>query len=250
MSSNVLVPRPTVGLVRQKVPARGWQQDLWVPGSFDYDVTEDTFSGDGLNARYPIAKTNGSGAAVTFTEHTKFLLLDAGTDDEGYAGQGYGMNWDGDTGILFEAIVEVPTTLGSMKFEVGLSDNDQDAGAVLLKNGATNTATDFAVFVFDVDHNTSLAFHTAKGGTDVQSDGVETTAIAIDTKFLVSIRVDGDNVEGYWAQGGRIQRVAIHGGLAGIQGGTALTPWFFVQNRDGNQHFLRVHKWRITAPGY
>ncbi len=252
MSSSVIVPRPTAGLIRQRIPQTDWRRDLWVPGSFDYDVDEDAFKGDALNVQYPGSKTNGAGAAVTFTEHSTggFLLMDAGSADDGYAGQGKGLQYNGDIGILFEAIVEIPTTLGSIKFEVGLSDADDIAGAVLDKAAVTNTATDYAVFVYDSDDNTSLAFQSGKGGTDVQTDGAENRAIAIDTKFLVAIRVVGDNVEAYWGIGGAIRRVAIHGGNAGIEGGTDLTPWFFCQNRDGNQHTMRVHKWRVTQPAY
>lgn len=252
MSDNVIVPRPTAGLIRQRIPQTDWRRDLWVPGSFDYNVDEDAFKGDTLNVQYPAAKTNGTSSAVTFTEHSSggFLTLDAGTDINGYAGQGKGLQYTGDVGILFEAIIEIPTVLGSIKFEVGLSDADDIAGAVLSKSGVTNTGTDFAVMVYDSADNTDLALHSAKGGVDVQTDGVQGRAIAFDTKFLVAIRVDGDNVEAYWGIGGAVARVAVHGANAGIEGATTLTPWFFVQNIDGNQHTLKVHKWRVTAPAY
>jgi len=195
--STVKTPYPTGGKIQQM--GTGWEKDLWVPGSFDYDVFDSAFKGDQLIAEYPAAKLNGASSARTFTEHnvSGFLELVSGTDLDGYAGTGFGMNWSGDRGVLMDAIVKLPSSLATFKFEVGVSDNDQDAGAVNDKSSPSSTADDYAVFVFDTAHNTSFDFHSDidAGGTEQVTTGLLTLA-ASDTLRL-SIRVDGDNVVFY-----------------------------------------------------
>jgi hypothetical protein len=141
-----LTPRPTDGLVERLGYPR--QTDLWKPMSMDYDVFEDKFWGDAILGLYPSAKTNGTSAAVTFTEHNAggYLDLVSGTADDGYAGQGMGLQFKGDRGMLAEFIVRTPAAVTTMKFEVGLSDADDDAGAVNVKATPSATAADYGVF--------------------------------------------------------------------------------------------------------
>mgnify|MGYP006408848739 FL=1 len=93
MASSLPVPFPS-GYEIQRKTNIGFQRNLWAPSSFDYNKFEDAFGGDAIDARYPAAKTNGTSAAVTHTEHTVNggISLVTGTADDGYAGQGYGMN--------------------------------------------------------------------------------------------------------------------------------------------------------------
>jgi len=122
------IPFPSEGLIERKTSI-GFARDLWVPSSFDYDVFEDKFWGDTLLAEYPSAKTNGTSAAVTFTEHNENGYLDiiSGTDNDGYAGQGMGLQFTGDRGVLAEFIIKLPAAITTMKFEVGLTDADDDS---------------------------------------------------------------------------------------------------------------------------
>ena len=244
------IPYPSDGDI-QRFTGSGPLRDIVIPSSFDYTVTEDSFGGDAIVDEYPGAKTNGTSAAVTFTEHNanKYLDLISGTANDGYAGQGYGMHFTGDRGCLSEFIVRTPAAITTMKFEVGLSDADDDAGAVNQKaesgSGTSATAGSFAVFVFDTDDDANIAFVSAKAGTVVSTHDIQ--AAAVDTTYRFAIRVTGDNVEGF-ING---SKVAAHGGNAGIEGGTGLTPWTFVQARNGSaSRTLQWHKWRVTQPAY
>ena len=245
MAVNLPVPYPTDGLIEQKT-GRGFRRDLWNASSFDFDYEGDSFKGDALNARYPAAKTNGASAAVTHTEHNVhgFVEMVSGTDDDGYAGQGFGMNWTGDRGLLAQFVVKLPSAITTLKFEVGLSDADDDAGAVNVK-GTSATATDFAVFIFDTDHNTQLDFETAKGGTIQRKTNLHTVAASDVIRF--AIRVDGDNAVAF-ING---QRVAEVGGALALEGGNGITPWVFAQARAVSaSRTLEWHKWGILEPSY
>src|SRR3990167_10073676 len=114
------IPFPTDQLIERKTSI-GFQRDLWIPSSFDYDVWEDSFKGDLIRDEYPAAKTNGASAAVTFTEHNAngYLELVSGTADDGYAGQGMGLQFTGDRGVLGEFLIQMPSAITTLKFEVG-----------------------------------------------------------------------------------------------------------------------------------
>ena len=88
-----------------------------------------------------------------------------------------GMQFTGDRGILAEFIVTTPADVATMKVEVGLTDDDQaDAGAVNVKATPSVRAADLAVFCFDRDDNTEWGCFSAKAGTIVATDDLETVA--------------------------------------------------------------------------
>jgi hypothetical protein len=252
MSTNLVVPFPTDSLIERHT-SRGPRQDLWAPSSFDYDVFEDKFWGDAILGEYPAAKTNGTSAAVTFAEHNQngFLSFVSGTADDGYAGQGLGLHFTGDRGILAEFIIELPAAITTMKLEVGLSDADDDAGAVNSKSASpiTATATDFAVIVLDTDDDALWATVSAKAGTvvsNVNDPGSVKTPTA-STVYRMAVRVDGDDAR-FWING---KEMPGHGAGAGIEGGNKLSPWVFVQARAGSaSRTVKLHKWRCTQPAY
>lgn len=240
------VPFPTSYLIQPKTTI-GYMRDLLIPGAFDYDVWEDNFKGDTLLDEYPAAKTNGTSAAVTFTEHNTYgyLELVTGTDDNGYAGQGVGLHWNGDRGILAEILFKTPSAITTLKFEVGLSDADDDAGAINDKATPTLTATDCAVVCFDTDDDTNFACISGNAGTATATQDISDVVVAASTFYIVSIRVDGDSV-GYYING---TQVAGHD--SGIEGGTDLTLWAFAQARAGTaSRTIQLHKWRVIQPAY
>lgn len=244
MAGSLVVPYPTDGVVA-KHTSQSFERDLWIQQQFDYDSFEDKFWGDTLHTLYPAAKTNGASAAVTFTEHNTngFLEFVSGTDDNGYAGQGVGLQFTGDRGVLLEGILKTPSAVTTLKFEYGLSDADDDAGAVNVKATPSSTATDYAVFIVDTDDDSNIAFISAIGGTETATQNIQ--AVEASTTYRFSIRVNGDNVQAY-ING---NRVANHS--ASIQGGSSLTPWTFVQARGGAaSRTIELHKWRATQPAY
>lgn len=238
------VPYPTDQVVDQKTGI-GYRRDLWARGSFDYDSWSDKFWGDALLGEYPAAKTNGASAAVTFTEHNAngFLELVTGTDDDGYAGQGLGMQLTGTRGILAEFIVRTPSAVTTLKFEVGLSDADDDAGGVLLKATPTHTATDYALFVVDRDDDANIAFISYNGTTGVATQDIE--AVAASTTYRFAVRVVGTSVQGF------INGKLVSGGTHVITAASKLTLWAFAQARAGSaSRTLQLHKWGFIQPAY
>ena len=240
---NLPVPFPTGELIRQKTSV-GFARDLWIPSSFDYDVFEGKFWGDALWGGYPSAKTNGTSAAVTFTEHNVngYIDLVSGTDNDGYAGQGIGLQFTGDRGILAEFLFRTPAAVTTMKFEIGLSDADDDGGAIATKATPTFTAGDCAVFIVDTDDDANIAFITANTSAAVATQDI--VAIAASTTYRFAIRVDGNSVSAY------INGSQVAGGTHTIEGGTALTPWAFVQARTTSSRTMLLNKWRVIQPSY
>jgi hypothetical protein len=231
--------------------------DLLVAGhDFYYNAFEDDFRGDALNAIYPAAKTNGTAAAVTFTEHNNGKLeFVTGTDDNGYAGQGLGLQYNGDRGILAEFLVTLPSSLADFKFEVGLTDADDDAGAVDVKATPTATATDFAVVCYDSDDDSTLQLIHAKAGSVAAVEFSLTPAVS--TQYHIAIRVVGDDVKamvksvGTAGTGAREEVVANGTAGAGLEGGNDLTPWVFAQARAGSaSKTLDLNKWRVVEPSW
>lgn len=240
--THLVVPHPNGGDIANQTPV-GWRRNLWLPGSFDYDIFEDKFWGDALDVKYPPAKV--ATGTVTFTEHNLngFIELKSGASTGNYAGQGLGLQFSGDRGVLAEFILKMPASLAGLKFEVGLTDADDDAGAINVKSTPSLTATDCAVFVFDTDHNTQLDFIAAKGGSVVEATTNVLTIATSDTLRFV-VRVDGDNVNA-WLNDKLVAQTSL-----GIEGGNGLTPWVFVQARSNNERIVELHKWRVTQPAF
>lgn len=240
------VPYPTTGKIMGRT-LQGWQRDLWSPASFDYDTWEDSFVGDAKLDEYPAIAESGGGSAVTFSEHTTngYLSLVTGAVNDNYAGQGVGMNWTGDRGCLFEAIFNFGSSVAAYKMEIGLTDNDQDPGAVLQKQDTTtSTADDYAVFVVDTDDDANIAFYSRKdAGTVVETNDI--VAAVADTTYRFAVRVEGDTVKA-WLNGNEVGNVDGHA----IQGGDGITPWVFVRARSGSSRTSTLYKWRVTQPAW
>tara|TARA_Y100000034_G_scaffold133566_1_gene199394 strand:- start:653 stop:1381 length:729 start_codon:yes stop_codon:yes gene_type:complete len=238
------VPYPTDQLIARKT-GYGFARDLWSPNSFDYDKFEDKFFGDALWGGYPTAKTNGTSAAVTFAEHNEnaYLSFISGTADNGYAGQGLGLNFTGDRGVLGEFLIVTPAAVTTMKIEVGFSDADDDAGAVNIKATPSSTASDYAVLCFDTDDDTNWSFISAKAGTEVATQDIET--VAASSTYRLAVRIVGDSCEAY------VNGSHVAGHADGIEGGSKITPWVFVQARAGSaSRTILLHKWRCLQPAY
>lgn len=238
------VPFPTGELIQQKTSV-GYARNLWIPSSFDYDVFEDKFWGDLLRDEYPAAKTNGTSAAVTFAEHNAngYLSLVSGTDDNGYAGQGLGLQFTGDRGVLGEFIVTTPSAVTGFKMEVGFSDADDDAGAVNAKATPTFTASDCAVFCVDTEDDANIAFISVGSGGLGTLATQDIVAIAASTTYRFAVRIEGNSVSAY-INGSQVAQ-------GNIEGGSALTPWVFCQCRAGTaSRTLILNKWRCIQPAY
>ncbi len=236
------VPYPSGGLIEGQTGV-SWQRNLWTPGSFDYDVFEDNFWGDQLLAIYPAAFL--STGTVVFTEHNAngFLEIKSGSSTGNSAGQGLGLQATGDRGVLFEAVITLPGTITNWKFEIGLTDSDQDDGAVNDKASPSHNATDYAVFILDTSENTEFDFM-SDGASIAAQETTNTLTLAASDVLRVAIQVDGNNLRAW------VNHTLVAQHSAAIEGGNTLTPWVFSQARAGAERILQLNKWRITTPAY
>ena len=240
------IPFPTGGLI-ERATNIGYMRDLWVPSSFDYDVFEDKFWGDELRGIYPAAKISGTAAAVTFAEHNEngYLSIISGTDSEGYAGQGMGLQFTGDRGYLAEFIVQLPSAITTFKCEIGMSDADDNAGAINAKaTTSTFTATDCAVICMDTDDDAYFAFLSAMTGTGVETQDITASLPIASATYRIAIRGEGDSVSAY------INGTQVAGGAHLCNGATKVTPWVFSQARTTSTRNVLLYKWRVIQPAY
>ena len=151
--------------------------------------------------------------------------MTTGTDDDGYAGQAYGLLWKGDLGYTSEFIFAPGSAITTLKFEVGMTDAVADAGAVATKATPTGTADDFCVLVFDRDDNAELDLISEldNGGPVANAENVYT--LAASTIFSAEFKAQGD-VVGVFINGSNV-------GSGSMQGGDLVTPWWFAQARAG-----------------
>ncbi|KKM85254.1 hypothetical protein LCGC14_1290870 [marine sediment metagenome] len=238
------IPFPTDQLIERKTSI-GAMRDLWIPGSFDYDVFEDKFWGDTLHTLYPAAKT--SSGSVTFAEHNEngYLSIVADSGSGNYAGQGLGLQFTGDRGYLAEFIVQLPSAITDFKFECGMSDSDAHAGAINQKAAtSTFTATDCAVIVMDTTDDANFAFISAMTGTGVETQDITAHLPILSTTYRIAIRAETDSVSAY------INGTQVGGGAHLCNGATKMTPWVFCQARTSSERILLLYKWRVIQPAY
>lgn len=179
--------------------------------------------GDLIPDEWVAAATNGTSAAVSVG--SGLLTMTTGTDDNGYAGQAFGLLWKGDLGYTSEFIFAPGSAITTIKFEVGMTDAVADAGAVATKATPTGTADDFVVLVYDTDDNTQLdvIYELDNGGPAAAAENVAT--VAASTYLRAQFRALTDNVG-----------VSVNGSLVAVancQGGDLVTPWVFAQARAG-----------------
>lgn len=179
--------------------------------------------GDLIPDEWAAAATNGTSAAVSVA--SGLLTCTTGTDDNGYAGQAFGLFWKGDLGYTSEIIAAPGSAITTVKFEIGMTDATGDAGAVATKATPTGTADDFVVLVYDTDDNTELdvIYELDNGGPAAAAENVAT--VAASTMLRAQFRALTDNV-GVFVNGSQVA-------VANCQGGDLVTPWVFAQARAG-----------------
>lgn len=189
----------------------------------------------------PFAATVGTGTEVIGITQAVggTMTLTTGGTSGNTAGQGLGLNWKGDNGVYFIARAKLDT-ITSSKIEIGLTDAVTDDGAVDVKATPTFTATDCAVFVRDTTENTTVAFVTNGGAVDGDADWSGT--FEADTFYTFEIVVSDNTATGY-----------INGqlvGSGGIEGGNALTPWFYVETLTTGTRTLTVDYVGCVGPRF
>ncbi len=184
---------------------------------------------------------------------------DAATSgDNEYGGIATALHYKGDLYAHMEARIKI-SDASNVKVEVGFTDAINDAGAALVLATPTATATDAAIWVLDTD-DTALwqAFAVNSDGTPQKLEPTVAEATAGATYVTLGVGLYNDNAV-YWLKdaNGDVVYDSIRNGdgmiESAIEGGTALTPWLFVQNRSASQDrlitidYVRVWQRRVVA---
>lgn len=222
MSDINFLPRNYLKQIRRSHVAAAGVREMMLNYHPEYETVFDHYLGDAVNALYPSAVTNGTSAAVGVA--TSQLILTTGTDDNGYAGQAYGLFWKGDNGIYMESAQSV-NSVANVKFEVGLTDATDDAGAVNSKATPTGRAENFCVLILDTDDNAEwdIISELDNGGSVANAENVFTAVGG--TIFRTEFVMQNDFVAVF------VNGAAV--GRGSCQGGDLMTPWFFTQARAG-----------------
>lgn len=187
----------------------------------------------------PFAATVGTGTEVigiTQALNGTMTVTTGGTSGNS-AGQGLGLNWNGDSGVYMIARFKLDN-VATAKIEIGLTDAVDDDGAVDTKATPTFTATDCALFVFDTTDDTNLTF--VSNGGSVADANADFGALAADTFYIAEIVVQNDVASGYI--NGRLV------GSGGIEGGNRLTPWFYVETLAAATRTMTVDYVGVVGP--
>lgn len=203
-------------------------RNMVLAGHPNWHVVYTHFLGDALPSEWASAKTNGTAAAVTVA--SSLLTMTSGTDDDGYAGQAFGLFWKGDNGVYLESEQSL-NTLTTSKIEVGLTDAVDDAGAVNVKATPSATADDFCVLVRDTDDNTQLDVIYQLDGANPAAAAENVHAVAAGTKFTTIFVAQNDAVN---VRVGSAYGNVVTVGSGAMQGGDLVTPWWFAQSRAGS----------------
>ena len=221
---------------------QGWDTVIW----------EDDFLGDSLDAKYPSATTGVDGSfdkiAGGLGGTATIDVGDGGTSgDNEYGGIGLGgLEWKGDNNCFAIARIKL-SAIGTVKVEFGFTDSFGDAGAVNDLAAGSATASDAAVWVVDTDDTAVWqAFAVNGGGTPQKKEetfyidvsGTATAAPIADTYQYMGVFLEGNHaMYSQWdASGNKIADDLVID--SAIEGGTAVGPWLFVQNRAGSQDRL------------
>lgn len=205
---------------------RGWDVVIW----------EDDFLGDAIDTRYPAVATGVDGSFdASATGISGVATLDVGdgatSGDDEYGGQPLGnLEWQGDLNAFTVARIKI-SDITTVKVEFGFTDALTDAGAVNDLATPTVTATDCAVWCLDTDDTATWQAVSANAGTAGKSENSSIVAPVNDTYQYLGVFLEGDNVifKQWDASGAKVGEDIVLD--SGIEGGTAVAPWLFVQNR-------------------
>lgn len=213
---------------------------------FGADIPEycrwfDDFLGDQVKAEYPANGGTGTQVVgVTAAIGGTLTLATQGNQATDSAIQtGPGLHWSGDTTLYFAARAKV-SALTTLKFSIGLTDEQTDTGPINSKASATFNVSDCAVFSFDTADDTNLTVQTNGGSTDLNTD--TTVTMAADTYFNFEI-VAADNNVSFFVNG-----TYVGGGTEVIEGGTALMPSFYIEQNGTAARTMTVDWMGIVGP--
>ena len=206
---------------------------------YDFDDFLNAVDDAEITDRYPavVTGTDGSIDAVT-TGISGEATIDVGdgatSGDNEYGGWPLGnLQYKGDLNAFVVARIKIGPAIATSKVEFGFTDAiTGDAGAVNVLATPTATADDCAVWVYDTDDTaTWQAFGVKGGGTPLKDENAAIVAPVTDTYQTLGVFLEGDNaIFKQWNANGDAIGASV-GIVNAIEGGTAIAPWLFVQNR-------------------
>ncbi len=208
----------------------------------------DDFQGDTLNGTYQsTASGNASAAAAIDTGVVNGAIkLDQGDANSGRCDLSWGLHYQAQLKAVYIARFSM-SRLSTIKFEIGFTDviSGTDAGAVNVKAASggigTWTAEDAVVLCYDTTDDTNLTLMGVKNTTATTSADFDIT-LSASTYYYFGVALFGgedDDAMGFVlnADGALIEEQIIE---AAITIDDLLTPWLFVQNRDGTAGYMTV----------
>ena len=220
------------GLLREM---QGWDTVVVEDDFLTYKTDAELVSG------YPAVVTGDDGsfdASLTGISGEATVDVGAGSaGDNEYGGQALShLQWKGDLNAFFVARIKI-SNVGTVKVEVGFTDAiTGDAGAVNTLASYSTTATDWCGWIIDTDDTATWQATGVKNNTEAtKNESSSIVAPVADTYQFMGVLLDGDNAMFMqWDASGRKIGETLSVDSA-IEGGTAVCPWVFVQNRGGSQ---------------
>ena len=220
------------GLLREM---QGWDTVVVEDDFLTYKTDAELVTG------YPAVVTGVDGsfdASLTGISGEATVDVGAGSaGDNEYGGQALShLQWKGDLNAFFVARIKI-SNVGTVKVEIGFTDAiTGDAGAIDTLGTYATTATDWAGWVIDTDDTATWQATGVKNNTEAtKNESSSIVAPVADTYQYMGVFLDGDNAMFMqWDASGRKIGETLSVDSA-IEGGTAVCPWVFVQNRGGSQ---------------
>ncbi|KKN75595.1 hypothetical protein LCGC14_0378330 [marine sediment metagenome] len=229
--------------------------------SLDVVRQEDEFMGDTLNTfKWGVSNGTGNAAADPVIPGTlvvngvcDFVTGDAGGSTASSELTG-GLTFRGDHGAVIVACLTVDIVTG-VKIEFGFTDALADPGAVATKATPSFNATDCALWVFDTDDSgTGWEGLAANNGTTnpmttltPSTGAISPVAATYEWLMIELIENDDGNSQCaveyslFTADGRRIfNEVAGQVDDQGPNSNVLLTPWLYVEDRNGNSKTMSV----------
>ena len=220
------------GLLRE---IQGWDTVIVEDEFITYKTDAELVSGypavvTGDDASFDTSLTGISGEAT--------VDVGAGTaGDNEYGGQALShLQWKGDLNAFFVARIKI-SSVATVKVEVGFTDAiTGDAGAINTLGSYSTTASDWCGWVIDTDDTATWQATGVKATTEAtKNESSSIIAPVADTYQYMGVFLNGDNAMFMqWDASGRKigETLSIEDA---IEGGTAVCPWVFVQNRGSSQ---------------
>jgi hypothetical protein len=239
-NTNFLPSRLDIAFSRLAFP-ESLKTLIAMQGNPAYCAWYDDFLGDEVDTKYPANGGTGTQVVgITAAVGGTLTIASQGNQatDSGIQ-TGPGLHWNGDLGFYFIARAKI-SSLATVKFSLGVTDEQTDTGPINSKASATFNVSDLAVFSFDTADDTNLTLQTNGGTTDLNVD--TTFTMVADTYTIFEIKAQDNHVSFY------VNGRYVGGGAEVIEGGVAMMPVFYIEQNDTAARTMTVDWMGIVGP--